>query len=89
MNTPDATDLLAIAADAAGAAARLLADQGAQSRPEVVETKSSLTDVVTEMDRRAEALITERIRAERPGDAILFKGSRGVQVERALEKVMA
>ena len=71
MNTPDATDLLAIAADAAGAAARLLADQGAQSRPEVVETKSSLTDVVTEMDRRAEALITERIRAERPGDAIL------------------
>ena len=71
MNTPDATDLLALAADAAGAAARLLADQGAQSRPEVVETKSSLTDVVTEMDRRAEALITERIRAERPGDAIL------------------
>jgi myo-inositol-1(or 4)-monophosphatase len=64
-------DLLALAADAAGAAARLLADQGAQSRPEVVETKSSLTDVVTEMDRRAEALITERIRAERPGDAIL------------------
>ena len=71
MNTPDAKDLLALAADAAGAAARLLADQGAQSRPEVVETKSSLTDVVTEMDRRAEALITERIRAERPGDAIL------------------
>ena len=25
----------------------------------------------------------------RPGDAVLFKGSRGVQVERALEKVMA
>jgi len=24
-----------------------------------------------------------------PGDAILFKGSRGVQVERALEKVIA
>ena len=71
MNTPDAKDLLALAADAAAAAARLLADQGAQSRPEVVETKSSLTDVVTEMDRRAEALITERIRAERPGDAIL------------------
>ena len=71
MNAPDPKDLLALAADAAAAAARLLADQGAQSRPEVVETKSSLTDVVTEMDRRAEALITERIRAERPGDAIL------------------
>ncbi len=83
MNTPDAKDLLALAADAAAAAARLLADQGAQSRPEVVETKSSLTDVVTEMDRRAEALITERIRAERPGDAILgeeggeTRGARG------------
>ena len=71
MNAPDAEGLLALAADTAAAAARLLADQGAQSRPEVVETKSSLTDVVTEMDRRAEALITERIRAERPGDVIL------------------
>jgi myo-inositol-1(or 4)-monophosphatase len=83
VNTPDARDLLALAADAAAAAARLLADQGAQSRPEVVETKSSLTDVVTEMDRRAEVLITERIRAERPGDAILgeeggeTRGARG------------
>jgi len=71
VNAPDAEGLLALAADTAAAAARLLADQGAQSRPEVVETKSSLTDVVTEMDRRAEALITERIRAERPGDVIL------------------
>ena len=71
MNAPDAEELLALAADTAAAAARLLADQGAQGRPEVVETKSSLTDVVTEMDRRAEALFTERIRAARPGDAIL------------------
>jgi myo-inositol-1(or 4)-monophosphatase len=75
VNAPDAEDLLALAADAAAAAARLLADQGAQGRPEVVETKSSLTDVVTEMDRRAEALITERIRAARPGDAILGEES--------------
>ena len=71
MNAPGAGELLALAADAAAAAGRLLADQGAQARPEVVETKSSLTDVVTEMDRRAEALITKRIRAARPGDAIL------------------
>jgi len=71
VSAPDAEELLALAADAAAAAARLLADQGAQGRPEVVETKSSLTDVVTAMDRRAEALITERIRAARPGDAIL------------------
>jgi myo-inositol-1(or 4)-monophosphatase len=71
VSPPDAGELLALAAAAAAAAARLLADEGAQARPEVVETKSSLTDVVTEMDRRAEALITEQIRAARPGDAIL------------------
>ena len=71
MSAPDAGELLALAAKTAAAAARLLADEGAQARPEVVETKSSLTDVVTEMDRRAEALITEQIRATRPGDAIL------------------
>jgi myo-inositol-1(or 4)-monophosphatase len=71
VSAPDAGELLALAAETAAAAARLLADEGAQARPEVVETKSSLTDVVTEMDRRAEALITEQIRAARPGDAIL------------------
>jgi myo-inositol-1(or 4)-monophosphatase len=68
---PAADDLLAIAADAAAIAARLLAARGPGDRPEVVQTKSSPTDVVTEMDRRAEALITERIRASRPGDVIL------------------
>jgi myo-inositol-1(or 4)-monophosphatase len=71
VSAPDAGELLTLAAKTAAAAARLLADEGAQARPEVVETKSSLTDVVTEMDRRAEALITEQIRAARPGDAIL------------------
>jgi len=71
VSAPDAGELLALAAKTAAAAARLLADEGAQARPEVVETKSSLTDVVTEMDRRAEALITEQIRAARGGDAIL------------------
>jgi len=71
VTAPDASDLLALAAETAAAAGRLLADRGALARPEVVQTKSSLTDVVTEMDRQAEALIPERIRAERPGDAIL------------------
>ena len=71
MSAPDAGELLALAAKTAAAAARLLAVEGAQARPEVVETKLSLTDVVTEMDRRAEALITEQIRAARPGDVIL------------------
>jgi myo-inositol-1(or 4)-monophosphatase len=44
----------------------------------VVETKSSPTDVVTEMDRAAEDLIRGRILATRPGDAIL--GEEGGQV---------
>lgn len=37
----------------------------------VAATKSSPTDVVTEMDRRAEALLREILGAARPGDAIL------------------
>jgi fructose-1,6-bisphosphatase/inositol monophosphatase family enzyme len=47
------------------------------SEVRVVETKSSPTDVVTEMDRAAEKLIRERILAVRPGDAIL--GEEGGQ----------
>jgi len=44
---------------------------GPLGRPEVADTKSSPTDVVTEMDRAAEAMIARRLLAERPGDAIL------------------
>src|SRR5262249_33383873 len=44
---------------------------GPSGRPEVADTKSSPTDVVTEMDRAAEALIRERLLAARPRDAIL------------------
>ena len=80
----DPEALLQIAMDAAGEAGRLLASWRGDERPEVVDTKSSPTDVVTEMDRRAEALITEWIRAIRPGDTVLGEeggqtvgGSRG------------
>jgi len=69
--------LLRIAMDAAGEAGRLLASWRGHERPEVVDTKSSPTDVVTAMDRRSEALITERIRAVRPGDTVL--GEEGGQ----------
>jgi myo-inositol-1(or 4)-monophosphatase len=69
--------LLRIALDAASEAGRLLASWRGDVRPEVVDTKSSPTDVVTEMDRRSEALITERIRAVRPGDTVL--GEEGGQ----------
>ena len=73
----DAEALLRIAVDAASEAGRLLASWRGDMRPEVVDTKSSPTDVVTEMDRRSEALITGRIRAVRPGDAVL--GEEGGQ----------
>jgi myo-inositol-1(or 4)-monophosphatase len=76
---PDARELLRMAVDAAAEAGRLLASWRGDGRPEVVQTKSSPTDVVTEMDRRSEALITGRIRAVRPGDTIL--GEEGGQTE--------
>ena len=71
---PDPEALLTLAQSAAGAAAAMLAARrpaGPQGRPDVAGTKSSPTDVVTEMDRAAEAMISGRILAERPGDAIL------------------
>jgi myo-inositol-1(or 4)-monophosphatase len=73
----DPEALLRIAVGAAGEAGRLLASWRGDERPEVVDTKSSPTDVVTEMDRRSEALITEWIRAVRPGDTVL--GEEGGQ----------
>jgi myo-inositol-1(or 4)-monophosphatase len=73
----DPEALLRIAVDAADQAGRLLASWRGGERPEVVDTKSSPTDVVTEMDRRSETLITEWIRAVRPGDTVL--GEEGGQ----------
>jgi myo-inositol-1(or 4)-monophosphatase len=73
----DPEALLRIAVDAAGEAGRLLASWRGDERPEVIDTKSSPTDVVTEMDRRSEALITGWIRAIRPGDTVL--GEEGGQ----------
>ncbi len=71
---PDPEALLTLARSAAGAAAAMLSDRrppGPQGRPDVAGTKSSPTDAVTKMDRAAEAMIAERILAERPGDAFL------------------
>ncbi len=67
----DPAELLGIAVSAAREAGLMLAASRPSGRPRVVATKSSPTDVVTEMDRRAEALITSRILAVRPGDRIL------------------
>ena len=73
----DPGELLRIAREAATAAGRLLASWRRDGRPDVVEVKSSPTDVVTEMDRQSEALITGHIRAVRPGDTVL--GEEGGQ----------
>jgi len=62
-------ELRALAVSVAREAGDLLADRAGQV--EVAATKSSPTDVVTEMDRRSEELIRSRILAARPSDAIL------------------
>ncbi len=72
---PDRNALLALAVTVACAAGRMLA--GRHGRPAVVGTKTSPTDVVTELDQVAERLIRTGIAAERPNDAIL--GEEGGQ----------
>jgi len=69
VTAPPTAGLLELATSAAVAAGRLLLGRG--GRPEVVATKSSPTDVVTEADRAAETMIRELIGAARPGDRIL------------------
>jgi myo-inositol-1(or 4)-monophosphatase len=58
-----------LAVSVAREAGRLLTSR--EGRVEVAATKSSPTDVVTEMDRQSEELIRSRILAARPSDAIL------------------
>jgi len=71
VSLPRAGELLELARSVAAEAGQLLHDCRPSGRLAVVTTKSSPTDVVTEMDRAAETLIRTRILAERPGDAIL------------------
>jgi myo-inositol-1(or 4)-monophosphatase len=72
---PHASELLALACATAREAGAMLADRSGQ--PTVVSTKSSPTDIVTEMDRAAERLIRQRITEQRPEDSIL--GEEGGQ----------
>jgi myo-inositol-1(or 4)-monophosphatase len=69
MTAAESEGLLDLACKVAVAAGRLLIGSG--GRPEVVATKSSPTDVVTEADQAAESLIRDLIGEERPGDRIL------------------
>jgi len=65
----DRLGLLALACEVSREAGEMLASR--TGRPSVVGTKSSPTDIVTELDRAAERLIRDRIAAHRPGDAVL------------------
>ncbi len=66
---PDLRELLALASDLALQAGRI----HATGRQEAlrIETKSSPTDLVSQVDKAAEQLIVERLSSERPDDAIL------------------
>jgi myo-inositol-1(or 4)-monophosphatase len=67
---PSDRDLLTLASEAAVAAGVLLRD-GLEAAPAQVTTKTSLTDMVSELDRASEDLIARTILAARPDDAIL------------------
>jgi myo-inositol-1(or 4)-monophosphatase len=62
-------ELLALARDLAREAGRVHAEGRAEGLR--LATKSSPTDLVSQIDERVERLIVERLREERPGDALL------------------
>jgi myo-inositol-1(or 4)-monophosphatase len=66
----DAGELLALARSVAEAAGTLLLDGAARART-AVGTKTSPTDMVTEMDRASEALVVEGLLRARPDDGVL------------------
>ena len=67
---PDPDALRALAESVARDAGQLLRDGLTRVRA-TVDTKSTRTDMVTEMDRASEARIVERLLGERPDDGIL------------------
>ena len=73
---PDPAALLALAADVAGQAVRLLRT-GVERARATVETKATATDMVSALDRASEQLIVSALLAERPDDGVL--GEEGSQ----------
>jgi myo-inositol-1(or 4)-monophosphatase len=69
MSEPGYSELAELACSVAREAAEMLMD--GRGKAEVVQVKSSPTDVVTAMDQAAETLIRRRLLAARPDDAIL------------------
>ncbi len=70
MPAPDLADLRDVAERVAAEAAALL-QASVDDRREAVDTKSTSTDMVTEMDRASEALLVRRLRELRPADGIV------------------
>jgi myo-inositol-1(or 4)-monophosphatase len=66
----DLGDLLDLAVDLAGRAARLLLEEAPERKADV-STKSSRTDMVTAVDRASELLIVSTLERERPDDGVL------------------
>lgn len=69
MSSASLEELTALALQAARAAGELLI--GGRPASLQVDTKSSPTDVVTEMDRKAEALLVDQLLGARPDDGVL------------------
>ncbi|HZU74613.1 MAG TPA: inositol monophosphatase family protein [Acidimicrobiales bacterium] len=67
---PDPESLLDLAVEAARSAGELLLE-GLRKGPGRVESKSSRTDLVSDLDRASESLIMATIRRRRPDDAFL------------------
>ncbi|HLR84294.1 MAG TPA: inositol monophosphatase family protein [Nocardioidaceae bacterium] len=69
--TASAESLADLARSCARAAAEFIRAQRPEGRVDVAATKSSATDVVTEIDRQTEDLIRTMIGAARPDDAVM------------------
>jgi myo-inositol-1(or 4)-monophosphatase len=68
---PELLDELRELAVSAACEAAEMVHEGQRAGVRVADTKSSGTDIVTEMDRRSEALLVDRILSARPDDGIL------------------
>lgn len=77
-NSADVNDLRSLCIDLAVSAASKAAEGRAPRAQLETETKSSLTDLVTEFDRAAENFIRERLSSQRPQDGIV--GEEGLDV---------
>jgi myo-inositol-1(or 4)-monophosphatase len=74
---PSSEELLALATSLATRASALMLE-ALRSRQYLTDTKSTPTDMVTEVDRAAESLVVEGIRTARPHDTIV--GEEGADV---------